>query len=305
MTTKFKKDMYAKMRDKKDEPLSNIGRKAVRVKGVAPTASQNVSVNPIVSVTEQTRTASPATSIEEIPTPASKKQRTSGKEKADSRSSTIWDDERLAVDRAHEVVTTNDLKVFKDVPFTEVASRHIQRLVQVLGESIHITSEHLTQEARVASLTSRMENLEKENSELKRNLVESMDESNTSKEKVKTLSADLRAERQLNLEKDEQLLNAKESLKTIAARSIEAFQTTDEYQTVLFSWYFKGFELLRRYLVKHPSGVDMEKLDLEEVDQEMAADEVVSSSAIQPDVSVDVPARSGANEDAPGDDEAA
>ena len=70
------------------------------------------------------------------------------------------------------------------------------------------------------------------------------------------------------MEKDEQLLGAKESLKTIAARAIEAFQTIDEYNTVLFSWYFKGFELLRRYLVKHPSSVDFE-----EVDQEMAADE--------------------------------
>ena len=47
----------------------------------------------------------------------------------------------------------------------------------------------------------------------------------------------------------------------------------DEYNTVLFSWYFKGFELLRRYLVKHPSGVDLGKLDPEEVDQEMATDE--------------------------------
>ena len=42
---------------------------------------------------------------------------------------------------------------------------------------------------------------------------------------------------------------------------------------MLFSWDFKGFELLRRYLVKHPLGVDKAKLDLEEVDQEMAADE--------------------------------
>ena len=61
------------------------------------------------------------------------------------------------------------------------------------------------------------------------------------------------------------------------------FQTTDEYNTVLFSWYFKGFELLRRYLVKHPSGVDLEKLDLEEVDQEMAADEAAQSSATETD----------------------
>ena len=76
---------------------------------------------------------------------------------------------------------------------------------------------------------------------------------------MKVLSDDLRAERQLTLEKDEQLLGAKESLKTIVARFVEAFQTTDKYNTVLFSWYFKGFELLRRYLVKHPSGVDLRK----------------------------------------------
>ena len=48
---------------------------------------------------------------------------------------------------------------------------------------------------------------------------------------------------------------------------------TDEYNTVLFNWYFKGFKLLRRYLVKHPFGMDLGKLDLEEVDQEMATDE--------------------------------
>ena len=63
-----------------------------------------------------------------------------------------------------------------------------------------------------------------------------MGEATTLKEKVKTLSDNLRDERQLTLEKDEQLLGAKEKLKTIAARSIEAFQQTDEYNTVLFSW---------------------------------------------------------------------
>ena len=136
----------------------------------------------------------------------------------------------------------------------------------MLGESLHITSKYLTQEAKVASLTSRMEALEAESSTLKQNLIDSMGEATTLKEKVKTLSDELRTERQLTLEKDKQLLGAKEKLKTIAARSVEAFQTTNEYNTVLFSWYFKGFELLRRYLVKHPSEVDFGKLDLEEVD---------------------------------------
>ena len=127
---------------------------------------------------------------------------------------------------------------------------------QVLRESLHITSEYLTQKAKVASLTSRMEALEKENSDLKKNLIASMDEITSLKEKVKTLDDDLKVERKLTQEKDEQLLSAKEKLITIAARSVEAFQTTDEYNTVLFSWYFKGFELLRRYLVKHPARVD-------------------------------------------------
>ena len=94
----------------------------------------------------------------------------------------------------------------------------------------------------------------------------------------------------MTLEKDEQLLGVKESLKTIAARSVEAFQTTDEYNTVLFSWYFKGFELLRRYLVKHPSGVDLGKLDLKKVDQEMAADKATHSSTTETDAPESAPA---------------
>ena len=62
---------------------------------------------------------------------------------------------------------------------------------------------------------------------------------------------------------------------------------------MLFSWYFKGFELLRRYLIKHPTGVDLENLDLEEeVDKEMAIDEVVQSLVLE----------GGASENAPVDD---
>ena len=148
----------------------------------------------------------------------------------------------------------------------------------MLGESLHIASEYLTQEAKVALLTSRMEVLEAENSSLKKKLIDSMHEVNTLKESSKTLADNLRVKRQLTLEKDEQLMMAKDKLKTITARSIERFQQTDEYNIVLFSWYFKGFELLRRYLVKHPSGVDLQSLDLEVVDQEMVVDEATQSS---------------------------
>ena len=135
----------------------------------------------------------------------------------------------------------------------------------------------------MASLTSRMEALEEENSTLKKKLIDSMHEANTLKENARTLTDDLQTEHQLTLEKDDQLLVAKEKLKTIVARSVEPFQQTDEYDIVLFSWYFKCFELLRRYLVKHPTGVHLQNLDLKVVDQEMAIDEATQPSAPEDD----------------------
>ena len=126
---------------------------------------------------------------------------------------------------------------------------------------------------------SRVEALEAENSKLKKDLIATMDEANTVKEKAKFLGEDLRAERQLTLEKDEQLQATKEKLKTIAAKAVEAFQQTEEYNIMLFSWYYKGFKLIRRYLVKHTFGVDLENLDMEVVDQEMVADEASQSTA--------------------------
>ena len=47
---------------------------------------------------------------------------------------------------------------------------------------------------------------------------------------------------------------------------------------MLFSWYYKGFKLLRRYMVKHPSGVNLEELDFEEVDKEMEAHEATQAA---------------------------
>ena len=68
----------------------------------------------------------------------------------------------------------------------------------------------MSHEAKVRSVGSRVEALEAKNSKLRKYLISTMDETNTVKEKVKVLGDDLRAERQLTLEKDEQLQAAKE-----------------------------------------------------------------------------------------------
>ena len=62
-------------------------------------------------------------------------------------------------------------------------------------------------------------------------------------------------------------------MKVTLAKVVNAFQATDEYNTILFQWYFKGFELLRRYLIKHGLGTELEELDFEVVDKEVKADE--------------------------------
>ena len=70
---------------------------------------------------------------------------------------------------------------------------------------------------------SRVKALELENSKLKKDLISAMDEANTINEKVKVLGDNLRAKRQLTLEKDKQLQAMKEKIKTVAAKAVEAF----------------------------------------------------------------------------------
>ena len=132
MTTKFNKDMYAKMRAKKDEPLASIGKKVVRVTGKGPSIVPSMDATPIVSGVEGTQVASPATSVEEIPTPSSKRPRLSAKDKEKERAGlSVFDDEGVAVERAHNVVKAENLKVFSGVPINVVASQHVHKIVQV------------------------------------------------------------------------------------------------------------------------------------------------------------------------------
>ena len=68
---------------------------------------------------------------------------------------------------------------------------------QVLGETMHITSQYLANEEKAVVATSKAEALEAEASGLQKDLIESMDAHNTSKEQVKALTKELEAERLL------------------------------------------------------------------------------------------------------------
>lgn len=66
MTTKFNQELYTKMQARKNEPLSSLGKKVVRV------VEKRISINLITSILETMRVAS-KTSVDEI-TPHPKRQ---------------------------------------------------------------------------------------------------------------------------------------------------------------------------------------------------------------------------------------
>ena len=144
---------------------------------------------------------------------------------------------------------------------------------------MHITTQYLANEEKAVVANSKVEALETEASSLRNDLGVAMDALNASKEKTKVLTEQLESEKQVVKKKDDLLANAGQRMKIAVAKAITAFQTKEEYNTILFQWYFKGFKLLRRYMIKHDSGVALENLDFEVVDKEMEEDEVAQASA--------------------------
>ena len=144
---------------------------------------------------------------------------------------------------------------------------------QALRETLHITTEYLTIKEWVVMANSKVDALEAKNSMLRKELITTMDSGNKMKEQVKTLANDLKAKRLLTEQKDEHLQAAKRKASVARENVMQTFQLTDKYNGVLLSWYFKGFELLMRYLEKHNPGMDLENLDFEAVDKKIEADE--------------------------------
>ena len=129
-TMKFNKDMYARMRNKKDEPLSAIRTKSVRI---TDRGASILAALPSSPTSVSTGTTSPTPLVEEL-TPRNKRLRVGDKqkEKVDSRPSSIWDDAGVSVARAQDIFSADEMKVFSGVPADDVARCHLHKLVQVI-----------------------------------------------------------------------------------------------------------------------------------------------------------------------------
>ena len=119
MTTKFNWEFYARVKEKKNEPLSNIGQHRLKV-------TEKGSSTPAL---DEGLVSSSALSIEEI-TPHHKKRKTGekGKKKVGAN---IWGDAKTALTHANDLITPDELKEIAGIPSHEMVNRHVHKLVQV------------------------------------------------------------------------------------------------------------------------------------------------------------------------------
>ena len=134
MTSKFNKEMYKKIKEKKNEPLSSIGQKKLRFtdkerkKEKEKEMVERGSSTPILELGDQE--ASPGVSVEEVTRPLKRlKVRGKGKEKVGS---SVWSDAEATVDRVNEFFTLREMKEISSTPSHEMVNRHVHKLVQVI-----------------------------------------------------------------------------------------------------------------------------------------------------------------------------
>ena len=151
---------------------------------------------------------------------------------------------------------------------------------------------------------SKIDSIEAESSRLRKDLIEAMDQSTKAKEKVKELKEALKIEKNLIIQKDEEvqaaLLRTDEECEKVIAKFLES----DRFSDMQFEQYFKGFELLHCWVMKHYSLVaDFANLDFEAINtkiltnkaNEKEGETIVEATEV---IEGEVVATGGANDEA-------
>ena len=149
----------------------------------------------------------------------------------------------------------------------------LECLVQVLGESLCLTTDYLGIEERVVVVNSKLETIEVESLKLRKDLIKAMDEVNRAKEKIKELNEALKVEKMLIVQKDEEVQAALLRTSAEQEKVVDQFMKSEHFSDLQLIQYFKGFELLRRWIMKHHSlPVDFSNLDFKKIDTEILVD---------------------------------
>ena len=113
-------------------------------------------------------------------------------------------------------------------------------IYQVLGESVRITTNYLNVEDKVVVATSKVESMEVECSQLKKDLIAVMNERNEANQKIKDFTKDLHVEKALVIQKDEEIQATLLKIDEERDKVVQKFKQSEEFSDLQFMQYFKG-----------------------------------------------------------------
>ena len=119
MATRYSKEKYARIKNLKNEPLSNLTTDSKKRK----LSDEKAETTALLPVHTTPSSSTPSLEVTAFTPPTT---RAKGKGKV-GRS--VWDDPATAMGRAHNVITDNELKGLSSIPSHELVSRHIHKLV--------------------------------------------------------------------------------------------------------------------------------------------------------------------------------
>lgn len=135
-------------------------------------------------------------------------------------------------------------------------------------------TDYLNTEEKVVVTNSEFESIKVESSKLRKDLIATMDETNKANEKIIELTKALHMEKALVVQKDEEIQATLMRTDAEKDKVIQKFMQLEQFSNLQFIQYFKGFELLQRWTMKHHSLVmDFSNLDFKKIDIEILTDE--------------------------------
>ena len=136
-----------------------------------------------------------------------------------------------------------------------------------------LKADYLSNKEKVVMANSKNEFVEAESSKLRKDLIETMDETNKVKVKIEELNEALRVEKMLVIQKDKDIQATLLRTDFEREKIIQQFIKSKHFSDLQFIQYYKGFELLHRWIMKHHNhAVDFSILDYETIDTEIIPD---------------------------------
>nr|POE76086.1 hypothetical protein CFP56_05053 [Quercus suber] len=268
MTTRFSKQKLAEAQEKKGKGGLVSGLLSRKLSKVGDVSKDDLVVTPPSAHSPTKCPASPTSSLKAIATvgeETKKKKKMGGKSFLPS----FWDDVDSTALKAHKALSVDDLNPLMVKLSSKVMLSHIQKLVQALGESLFVSRKLLDLQRKVSTAEPMIKSLSTENEMLKNKVAILTIKAENDKECMAALEKSLQVEKDFCKLKDKQMGDLQLKLQKVGTMAVQEFKDYDKYSNELCGYYIEGFDLLKKWMVKHHPNLDISGLVIGDVEKEL------------------------------------